>query len=44
MLALVIGILTDGYLIGLASAITVATGQPLDVGGWKPGDADAAAA
>ncbi len=43
MLALVIGIITDGYLIGLASAIAVATGQPLDVGGWKPGDTDAAA-
>jgi 2'-5' RNA ligase len=36
------GILADGYLIGSVSAAAVAGGTAADLGGWKPGDADAA--
>lgn len=32
------GLLTDGYLIGAASAIAVLDNTRTDLGGWKPGD------
>lgn len=36
------GLLTDGYLIGAASAIAVLDNKRTDLGGWKPGDTGAA--
>ena len=43
LVPLVPGFVTDGWLIGGASAAAVATGQPVDVAGWQPGDTSAAA-
>jgi 8-oxo-dGTP pyrophosphatase MutT (NUDIX family) len=37
---LVPGIVTDGYVIGGASATAMVTGQPENLDGWKPGDQD----
>lgn len=34
----VVGLRTDAYLIGTAAAAAVTTGQPMRLGGWKPGD------
>lgn len=42
--ALAAGILTDGYLIGAASAAAVVAGTGADLGGWQPGGMPAAEA
>ena len=41
-LPLVPGMTADGYLIGAASAASLADGEDPGWGGWQPGDADAA--
>jgi hypothetical protein len=36
------GIVTDAYLIGGVSAAAMVVGQPVDLGGWQPGNSQAA--
>lgn len=33
---------TDGYAIGTAAAVSLTSGQPMDVGDWEPGEVESA--
>ena len=40
--AVLAGLYTDGYLVGVAGALAIADGVSMDVGGWAPGRTDQA--